>query len=80
MIGKGLKGGVIGGLGVRVTGGDLSALPIDSRTGRADMKGDIDFDDTLGAMGKTLGAAAGVDPKVLDDQITSGKIVPAALA
>ncbi len=78
IIGKGVRGGVIGGLVPK--GGDYVARAIDSSTGLGSDSGDISFEDTLGAMGKTLGAAAGVDPAVLDDQITSGKIVRTALA
>ena len=37
------------------------------------------FADTLGAVGKTLGAAVGVNQSVLDSQITQGKVVTAAL-
>lgn len=79
LIGKGVKGGVYGGVGVRMAGADVSALPINSTTGKGDMGGDIAFDDTLGAVGKTIGAAVGVDAKVLDDQITQGKMIRAAL-
>lgn len=78
MIGKGIKGSVIGG--VAPMANDYGALPIDSSSGRGDPKGDIKFEETLGSVGKTLGTALGVDPAVLDDQITQGKAIGAALA
>lgn len=78
MIGKGFKGSVIGGVEPR--GNNYAAQPIDSRTGRGDRNGDIVFEDTLGAVGKTLGVGLGIAPSVVNDQITQGKIVPAALA
>lgn len=80
LIGKGVKGGVYGGVGVRMTGADVSALPINSLTGKGDLRGDISFEDTLAATGKTIGAAVGVDAAVLADQIEAGKPIRAALA
>lgn len=80
MIGKGIRAGVVGGLEPKA--GDYYATPIDSSTGRAAPGGggDIAFADTLGAMGKTLGVAVGVARGVLDQQISQGKPVAAALA
>jgi Protein of unknown function (DUF1501) len=78
MIGKSISPGVIGGL--EPMAGDYYALPIDSVSGKGvPGGGDIAFADTLGAMGKTLGAAVGLDQAVLDQNITRGKIVRAAL-
>ena len=42
--------------------------------------GDIPFAETLAAMGKTLGAAVGVEPAALDRNISGGKVVTAAVA
>jgi len=79
MIGKPIRPGVIGGLEPKA--GDYYATPIDSKTGKGvPGGGDVSFGDTLGAMGKTLGAAVGVTSEVLDQNITQGKIVTAALA
>lgn len=79
MIGKGVHAGVTGGLEPKA--GDYYATPIDSKTGKGiSGGGDIAFADTLGAMGKTLGAALGVDAGVLDQNISQGKIVTGALA
>ncbi len=77
MIGKGLKGGVVGGLEPK--GNEFTAQAINSTTGAGGTGGDILFNDTLGAVGKTLGAALGVSNAVLDDNITTGKVVRAAL-
>jgi hypothetical protein len=78
LIGKNVRGSVIGGVAPKA--GDYGALPIDSKSGKGDPAGDVAFNDTLGAVGKTLGAAVGVAAAVLDDQITSGIVVGAALA
>jgi len=60
--------------GVVLLGGD------DGQPQRRGAGGDIAFADTLGAVGKTLGVAVGVNQSVLDDQITQGKVVKAALS
>lgn len=80
MLGKNVKGSVIGGVVPNSGGDDFKATPIDSTTGLGGEGGDITFNDTLGAAAKTLGAALGVPAAVLDDQITQGKVVQAALA
>ena len=63
------------------SGSDYAATPIDSKTGLAAMgtAADIRFEDTLGAVGKTITAAVGLPNDVLNDQITTGKVVTAAL-
>jgi hypothetical protein len=78
MIGKGFRGGVIGGITPQA--GDYAAMPIDAKSGRGMTSGaDIAFNDTLGAMGKTLGAGLGISQDLLDTSISSGKVVTAAL-
>lgn len=77
MIGPRLRGSVIGGL--ELQGIEYQAQAISSQTGQGGAGGDIAFADTLGAVGKTLGAAVGVNQSVLDSQITQGKVVTAAL-
>jgi Protein of unknown function (DUF1501) len=77
MIGAGLKGGVVGGLVPKA--GDYAALPIVSATGLGDVGGDIKFEETLSAMGKTLGTALGVSPTALDENVMLGKPVKSAL-
>jgi hypothetical protein len=78
MIGKGFKGSVIGGLMPKA--GDYAAMPIVSSSGAGDMAGDIPFEATLGAVGKTLGTAIGISQPALDENILVGKPVAAALA
>jgi hypothetical protein len=60
-------------------GSDYGAMAINSTTGAADAAGDIRFEQSLGAVGKTIGAAVGLTDDVLGDQITTGKVVQAAL-
>lgn len=79
LIGKRVRGGVVGGVGQRAMGADVSAMPIDSRTGKASLSGDVPFDSTLAAVGKTIGAALGASPTVLEEQIPTGKVLTAAL-
>ncbi|HEY2899709.1 MAG TPA: DUF1501 domain-containing protein [Polyangia bacterium] len=79
MIGKGIRAGVTGGLEPKA--GDYYALRLDSKTGKGiSGGGDVAFEDTLGAMGKTLGAALGVSADVLDQNIGQGKIITGSLA
>lgn len=78
MIGKGLKGGVVGG--VVKLGTDFGAEGIDSATGAMNPAGDIKASETLESMSKTLGKAMGVAPQALDARIKGGKPVAAVLA
>ena len=78
LIGKAFRPGVIGGLEPK--SGDYGATGIASATGRGDGATDIPFDDTLGALGKTLGAALGLPRSTVDAQIGQGKVVDGALA
>ncbi len=79
VIGKNVHGGIIGGTAPR--NGDYIATSIDSITGAgiADGSGDIKFEDTLAAAGKTIGAALGITTATLDQEITGGKVVVGAL-
>lgn len=78
LIGSRVRGSVIGG--VTRMGSDYAATAIDSKTGAAAAAGaDIRFEDTLGAVGKTIAAAVGLPADVLNDQITLGKVVQPAL-
>jgi len=78
IVGSRMRAGVVGGL-VR-SGKDVAASPIDGSTGAAAAGGDISVDASLGALGKTLGAALGLGQDVLDQEILSGKVVRGALA
>ena len=75
-IGKPFAGGIIGGVGP--VGSDFGALSIDSTSGAPN--GDIAPGDTLGAFGKTMMAAVGIDQTTIDSAIATGKVVQAALA
>ena len=77
-IGKPFKAGVIGGVGP--VAGDYGALAINSQNGRGGAGGDVEPAATLAALGKTVMTGLGVDSAVIDDQITSGKVISAALA
>lgn len=81
IIGKHVRAGVVGGLEPAARG-EFAAASIDAATGRAvpGGGGDIQLADSLGALGKTLGAALGIDAGYLDQHITTGKIVRGALA
>lgn len=77
MIGSRFRSSMIGGLELK--GIEYEGQAISSQSGQGGVGGDIAFADTLGAMGKTLGAAVGVNQSVLDVEITQGKVVKAAL-
>jgi hypothetical protein len=78
LVGKAVRAGVVGG--VVPYQDDFTSVGIDSATGRPmDGGGDVPYEETLGAVGKTIGAAVGVSASKLDEAITSGKTIPAAL-
>lgn len=76
-IGKPFRGGVIGG--IAPVGTDYGALPITSADGTGAAGGDVPAVETLGAFGKTLLTAVGVDPATVATAVTVGKVIPAAL-
>lgn len=78
MIGEGLNPGVVGGIEKSESGREYVAQSIDSQTGAAG--GDIPFEETLGAAGKTLGAALGVPEERMDEVVRTGKVVRSAIA
>lgn len=80
LIGKPFKGSIIGG--VEPANNDYRAMSLDSASGSgvSGGSGDIPFSETLSAVGKTLGAACGVDRGVLEANILGGKVVAGALA
>jgi hypothetical protein len=75
--GKHVRGGVIGG--VDVVDNDFGAVAIDSKTGQASANGDIDPLASLESAGKTLAAALQVPDDRIEQRITGGKVVSAAL-
>ncbi len=79
LIGSGFRGAVVGGIREGANG-DFRATGINSTTGSSDDASDIPYEETLGAMGKTLGVAVGVSRSVVDVQITKGTVVASALA
>ncbi len=79
LIGANLKPSVIGGVKLQKNGFDYQATGFDSATGAINDAGDVPYEDTLESVGKTFGRAVGVDAAVLDDQITKGKVITAAL-
>ncbi len=78
VIGKPFRAGVIGGVGP--IDKDYGALPIDSKTGKGALEGDIPAASTLASYGRTMMAAFGVDPSVISAEITSGQVISPALA
>jgi hypothetical protein len=77
-IGKPFRGAVIGG--VAPVASDYGAMPIDSATGKGSASGDVKAVDTLASFGKTMLAAVGVDADTIASQVTSGRVLAAALA
>jgi hypothetical protein len=80
LVGKHIKPGVIGGLMPDAAKNGVST-GIDSVSGAAAQTGgDISAVDTLPSLVKTLGVALGIPQATVDDQITTGKVVTAAIA
>jgi hypothetical protein len=75
MIGKGFKGGVVGGI---LPGGH--AADIEAATGLASESGDLAAGDSLASVAKTLGMGIGLTDAQVNDQITSGVPVRSVLA
>jgi hypothetical protein len=75
MIGKGFKGGVVGGL---IPGG--RAADIDLATGAASPSGDLSAANSLASVAKTLAIGMGLTDAQVNDQITSGTAVPSVIA
>jgi Protein of unknown function (DUF1501) len=67
LIGKGFKGGVVGGI---LPGGH--AADIDSASGAAADNGDLAAANSLASVAKTLGVGIGLSDAQVNDQITSG--------
>jgi hypothetical protein len=76
-IGKPFKAGVIGGVGPVAS--DFGALAVNSQNGRGGAGGDVEPAATLASFGKTVLTAVGVDDATIDQSITAGKVIPAAL-
>ena len=79
LIGSAFKSSLIGGVTPNDTNTNFQALPINSSTGAGSTTGDIPYEETLGAVGKTLCAAVGMDQGTIDAEITLGKVIKPAL-
>jgi hypothetical protein len=77
LFGRHIVGGVIGGLSP--VGDDFGAVAIDSKTGLASAKGDIDPSTSLESAGKTLAAALQLPEDRITARINAGTIVSGAL-
>jgi hypothetical protein len=75
MIGKGFKGGVVGG--IRPGG---HAADIDATTGQASENGGLAATESLASVAKTLGMGIGLTEAQVNDQITSGVAVRSVIA
>lgn len=75
MIGKGFKGGVVGGI---VPGGH--AADIDAASGAAAPNGDVPAANSLASVAKTLGVGIGLTEAQVSDQITSGTTIRGVIA
>jgi hypothetical protein len=73
MIGAGFKQSLIGGVKLQTNGNDYQATDIDSSSGSSSDGGDIPYNETLGSVGKTLGAACGVAQTDLDTTIIGAR-------
>lgn len=78
MIGNGIQGGVVGGIEPTANNSDYQATTINSTTG--EKGGDISFDESLAAAGKTLAFALGVPQARVDAMIDGGKVVQSVIA
>ena len=79
LVGKNVRAGLVGGTVAR--DGDYSATGIDSATGAGVVSGgDIKFEDTLSAVGKTIGAAIGITSETLDTEMSGGRVIQGAIA
>ncbi len=80
LMGNGVAPGVIGGVAPNRDNSEYIAQAIDSTTGAGTADGDIPFEETLGAAGKTLGSLLGIDRDRLDEVILTGKVIETAHA
>ncbi len=79
LIGNNVRPGVVGGLVPNKLGTDFIAGAFDATTGALSDAGDVAPDASLGAVGKTMGSALGVNGAYLDEKINRGAIIKAAL-
>jgi Protein of unknown function (DUF1501) len=78
LVGSRVRAGVVGG--IMPSGDDFACAGIDAISGKAASNGgDVPYDDTLAAVGKTIWAAAGADCATVDASIARGKVIEGAL-
>lgn len=80
LMGEGIQGGIVGGVELNGNGSEYIAQAIDSSTGAGGSGGDIPFEETLGAAGKTLGVLMGVGEERMDEILPPGKVVRSIIA
>jgi len=80
LMGSGVKGGIVGGVELNKSGSEYQAQAIDSASGAGGSSGDIPFEETLSAMGKTLGVAMGISPERMEQILPGGKVVQSVIA
>jgi hypothetical protein len=78
-IGKGFKGGVVGGVAPGA-GGEYTAVNIDSKSGLGSASGDVTPGASLASWGQTMMAAVGIDAATIAQAIPSGTTITGALA
>ena len=77
MIGKNVKAGIVGGLEWKTN--EFFAAAFNSTDGAINPSGDVPPLESLGAVGKTIGAAVGLPEATLNTDIKVGKLIKAAL-
>jgi hypothetical protein len=78
-IGRGFKGGVVGGVAPG-PGGEYSAVNIDSKSGLGSASGDVTPETSLASWGQTMMAAVGIDAATIAQAIPTGTTITGALA
>ena len=81
VMGKHVRAGIVGGIVPTPDGSQFQATGIDSATGlSAPGGGDVPYEQTMAAFGKTLGTLVGLPAATTDAAIAQGKSVAAAVA
>ncbi|MEM9192962.1 MAG: DUF1501 domain-containing protein [Myxococcota bacterium] len=78
LMGNGVRPSVVGGLKPR--GNDWQATGFDSMTGEGGDDHDVPYEETFQSVAKTIGTILGVSDSTLDENITGGRPIQAAIA
>jgi hypothetical protein len=78
-IGKGFKGGVVGGVAPGA-GGEYEAVSIDSKSALGSASGDVPATASLASWGKTMMAAVGIEAATISQAVPNGSTISGALA